>query len=130
MSDAKADQIREALYDGIMLANQAGATAVPFKRNMEAAVALLPALARIGDVEDLDAAWAEAEAALHPGEYLSGFSRYDEGLPWAAQARSGPGGRHNIVTEPFDYHGHCSAFGPTPAAALRALAAKLREVGR
>lgn len=80
--------------------------------------------------DSLDAAWAEAEAALHPGEYLSGFSRYDEGLPWAAQARSGPGGRHNIVTEPFDYHGHCSAFGPTPAAALRALAAKLREVGR
>ena len=53
MSDAKADQIREALYDGIMLANQAGESAAPFKLNMEAAAALLPALARIGDVDDL-----------------------------------------------------------------------------
>jgi hypothetical protein len=117
MSDAKADQIREALYDGIMLANQAGETAAPFKRNMEAALALLPALARIGDVDDLDVAWAEAEAALPEGWAIEGIYG-DNRDDWTATAWNEPHAEYD--------RGH----GPTPVAALRALAAKLREVGR
>lgn len=67
----------------------------------------------------LDSAWAEAEAALPDGWDLSGVENASEGsgrywtagafLPWDESA-------HDVIAD-----------GPTPAAALRALAAKLRE---
>ena len=69
----------------------------------------------------LDAAWAEVEAALaedRPGirngfvEMLNRTAREDAER-WCASAMTDQGG--------------WIAFGPTPAAALRALAAKLRE---
>ena len=70
--------------------------------------------------DSLDAAWAEAEAALandRPGirqgfvEMLNRTARYDAER-WSASGMTDQGG--------------WIAFGPTPAAALRALAAKLR----
>ena len=61
----------------------------------------------------LDAAWAEAEVALPKGWELSGVERWYTPHEWIALAHE-PG------------HSEASAGGPTPAAARRALAAKLR----
>jgi hypothetical protein len=66
----------------------------------------------------LDAAWAEAEAAL-PGDSGLGVSK-TVGVTSGAYVATTDSGM------PRDGY----AYGPTPAAALRALAAKLREVGR
>ena len=69
--------------------------------------------------DSLDAAWAEAEAALPEGGRIYGARRlYDGGWEfsaewWTYDARYRAG----------------RATGDTPAAALRALAAKLRERG-
>ena len=70
--------------------------------------------------DSLDAAWAEAEAALRDGTIRAiSIGQYPPGTEsagtWAAV----------LVYEP-EYFGN----GATPAAALRALAAKLREVPR
>jgi len=62
--------------------------------------------------DSLDAAWAEAEAALPEGETLQGLSPTANG--WYAHA-------YNAERE------RCDGIADTPAAALRALAAKLRE---
>ena len=76
-------------------------------------------------VAPLDAAWQEAEAALPEGwEHLAVHRARDYGDdPWCY---IGEAGRHDdeIGNEGW------SGPQPTPAAALRALAAKLREVGR
>jgi hypothetical protein len=72
-------------------------------------------------VDSLDAAWAEAEAALPEGWAFE--LTYSEGNPVQSWAWL-PG--VEIVTGDDGIR----AEGSTPAAALRALAAKLREVGR
>ena len=65
--------------------------------------------------DSLDAAWAEAEAALPEG---SNLALALEQIVGGVNARA------------FGVNGDYETDGPTPAAALRALAAKLREVGR
>ena len=65
----------------------------------------------------LDAAWAEAEAALperHGGLHLNSYGDWGRIDGWSAHTFAP---RQPTIT----------ATGPTPAAALRALAAKLRE---
>jgi len=68
--------------------------------------------------DSLDAAWAEAEAALPEGWQLRGVER--QGVKWLANADEPRGAAWNVA----------HAYAETPAAVLRALAAKLREVGR
>ena len=85
-----------------------------------------------GTLEDsLDAAWAEAEAALPGGAVIEGlgWERGKDGPPdarypdrWHARAYRWDVGR------PWERKYGDPA--PTPAAALRSLAARLREVGR
>lgn len=70
--------------------------------------------------DSLDAAWAEAEAALPEGHVLAEVRLFDDGTLWGAST--------NNVTGVGRYH--WSGDGPTPAAALRALATNLREVGK
>ncbi len=71
-------------------------------------------------VGSLDSAWAEAEAALPEGWMLGVLARGRQCLAeaWADDESyaSGDAG--------------AEAYASTPVAALRALAAKLREVGR
>ena len=64
----------------------------------------------------LDAAWAEAEAALPEGWHL--WLRFDSGRRRCRIEAIGPTGSTRQMTR------------DTPAAALRALAERLREVGR
>jgi hypothetical protein len=66
--------------------------------------------------EPLDAAWKAAEAALPPGCVLYGVTRSNLGTKqdWRA-AYEDAGGWFNF-------------YGPTPAAALQVLAAKLRAI--
>jgi len=74
--------------------------------------------------DSLDAAWAEAEAALPDGWAILGLDHtamMDQRWRAEAQSRIGPVVAWNRVRT-------VSAEGLTPAAALRALAAKLREV--
>lgn len=69
----------------------------------------------------LDAAWAEAEAALPKGWWIVSVRRYYFGSSWRVDF-----GR----PDDFDPSRYIENSGPeksTPAAALRALAAKLRE---
>ena len=89
------------------------------------------------EVDDsLDAAWAEAEEALPEGWIicrLIGIHPMPYGEPWQAQAEPSPA--YKSVLGPYGRLDGTmwlgtGASGPTPAAALRALAAKLREVGR
>ncbi len=100
-------------------------------RDMEkgSAAAILAALdgwmlVPVADSLDLDAAWAEAEAALAPRHgsiEVGGHPSAEESDRYLAAAHwYGRGGRkpQRDVYEP----------GPTPAAALRALAAKLRAL--
>lgn len=68
--------------------------------------------------DSLDAAWAEAEAAL------------PEGCTFDGVRRSALGMKDEWVASYNDEGGWFNFYGPTPAAACRALAAKLREVGR
>lgn len=70
------------------------------------------------DEDSLDAAWAEAEAALPEG--------------WGIGIQVPPGGYPGgyEVGASGDTEWTVQANGPTPAAALRALAAKLREQSR
>jgi hypothetical protein len=71
--------------------------------------------------DSLDAAWAEAEAALLEGGYISMLGHQRPDSVWVVQAQvPGRATFGNTLTE----------VGSTPAAALRALAAKLREVPR
>jgi hypothetical protein len=77
-------------------------------------------------IDSLDAAWAEAVAALPEGwfgPHLYGTRNYSvSDHPYKAEAfKPNPGRSDDPVAD---------GIGPTPAAALRALAAKLREVGR
>ena len=75
---------------------------------------------------ELDAAWQEAEAALPKGWailQLHHTAMMDQRWQAEAQCRIGPVVAWNRVRTVI-------AEGSTPAAALRALAAKLREVGR
>ena len=64
--------------------------------------------------DSLDAAWQEAEAALPEGSRIDDLHEVSRGL-WRASA---PDSRQWDIFE---------GYGPTPVAALRALAAKLRE---
>jgi hypothetical protein len=75
----------------------------------------------------LDAAWAEAEAALPEGWALFGVSRPGDAEKYWASA-TGPvvKGRCNMDREHEDYPRE-NGYGDTPAAALIALAARLRE---
>jgi hypothetical protein len=80
---------------------------------------------------ELDLAWAEAEAALPEGWAITSVERFhdlDGSLsPWSVTASA------SDTTCPHcgaDEQHYTIAQGPTAAAALRALAAKLREVGR
>ena len=66
----------------------------------------------------LDAAWAEAEAALPEGWVLQGIT--PSRAEWEALASS-------WTARAGDKQDWQAGAGPTPAAALRALAAKLRE---
>jgi hypothetical protein len=81
-------------------------------------------LGEIDHQPSLDAAWAEAEAVLPEGWEIIELRN---GAVWHAAA-------FGIIPVP-DMPGLITGErleddGPTPAAALRALAAKLREVGR
>jgi hypothetical protein len=80
-----------------------------------------PAVCVFGDEHSLDAAWAEAEATLP-----------EEGWMFGVVAR---GGEYLAEAWEGDEAYACGdaaadTYGPTPAAALRALAVKLRERAR
>ena len=72
--------------------------------------------------DSLDAAWAEAEAALPKGWVVAGLNLDLWALSRGEQVWVAAAG-HPLDSSTF-------AEAPTPAAALRALAAKLREVPR
>jgi len=76
--------------------------------------------AALVEPDSLDAAWAEAEAAL------SGHPR------WQCALRQWVNDEYAASADESEYHSpdeaEMVAFGSTPAAALRALAAKLREM--
>jgi hypothetical protein len=87
------------------------------------------ALLADGDPGDtLDAAWAEAEAALPEG-WVCGVQGTDLAVPgrlydaWAGVGRHWDEHAGRLADTPPE----CFGFGPTPAAALRELAARLRE---
>ena len=65
--------------------------------------------------DSLDAAWAEAEAALPEGWRIDGVDRADVEIDWWEASASGIMGGTVFVT------------GDTPPAALRALAERLRN---
>jgi len=69
--------------------------------------------------DSLDAAWAEAEEALPGYGGVSVRRREDE---WVERS-----GEEYVAALWSDGRAWDECFGPTPAAALRALAAKLRE---
>lgn len=72
--------------------------------------------------DSLDAAWAEAEAALPEGWAIDGLYR--------VVARTSLEREWEVIVHEDDWQGdedNHHGRGPTPAAALRALAAKLRE---
>lgn len=66
--------------------------------------------------DSLDAAWAEAEAALPEGWYISNVRSKSPGGRWSASA----------TLHGHDTGANYSGFGETPPAALRALAARFR----
>ena len=78
------------------------------------------------DPTGLDAAWADLEAALPEGWVVDGVRLlYDDGVPigqWVARACLPEGAMHSQIPLVAD-------CGPTPAAALRALAARLGGTG-
>ena len=80
--------------------------------------------ARVEVVPDsLDASWAEAEAARPEGWFIG----VESGWPISAEQ---PDGYRAVASRDQTYlfdGPSASGEGPTPAAALRALAAKLRE---
>jgi hypothetical protein len=82
----------------------------------------------VASPDSLDAAWAEAEAALPEGWAIDGVMRGDPG-PWVASSTASVISAH-IADDWRWAESHHDGYGPTPAAALRDLAAKLREVGR
>jgi hypothetical protein len=78
------------------------------------------------EAEDVGAAWREAEAALPDEWRVMGVSLTVQHLDhddWEAVAAWSS---HDIMDEPPDPE-DCVVVGPTPAAALRALAAALTE---
>ena len=72
--------------------------------------------------DSLDAAWAEAEAALPEGWLVMNLNR------WWEETSSPANGWWGAVASKAGNGQALVGSGPTPAAALRALAAKLREV--
>lgn len=76
------------------------------------------------DAYDLAAAWAEAEAALPEGWRLYGV-QYTGDEPWSLRVWRAWAG---LVPYGEDENPYRASVGYTPAAALRALAAKLREM--
>jgi hypothetical protein len=85
----------------------------------------------------LDAAWAEVEAALPEGWAIGTLTRNSargrtKDQAWWCSANGSPAivGARSDRRHPWPPGHRKVAYGPTPAAALRALAAKLREVGR
>jgi hypothetical protein len=76
--------------------------------------------------EGLDVAWREAEAALPEGWHVGEVKNTDYRV-----STMGDGERWLVMAWEFgdnpDYRTFESAYGPTPAAALRALAARLRD---
>ena len=73
--------------------------------------------------DSLDASWAEAEAAQPEGWFIG----VESGWPISAEQ---PDGYRAVASRDQTYlfdGPSASGEGPTPAAALRALAAKLRE---
>lgn len=75
----------------------------------------------MSDHDSIDAAWAEAEAALPEGWMGPSFAEQTEGT-WRAYVSRRPTARRREAPPEI-----VTVVGPTPAAALRALAAKLRE---
>lgn len=75
-------------------------------------------LALLATADRLDAAWAEAEAALPEGWYISNVRR--RSLTGRYSASATLAGSETGV--------NVSGFGPSPAAALTALAARLRAL--
>lgn len=75
------------------------------------------------DKDCLCAAWQAAEAALPEGWFIGNLTNQAyRGVPerWSAQAYEGP-------EQDATYRRFKAASGPTPAAALQALAAKLSD---
>lgn len=80
----------------------------------------------------LDAAWAEAEAGLPEGHSISGVARHygADRVTWSATAiEPGPIGRGDPIVTTVHAKNWIIGEGDTPAAALRALAAKLQKRG-
>jgi hypothetical protein len=81
--------------------------------------------------DSLDAAWAEAEAALPEGWWLHALDAWSfDDMAWRVEAASA--GHQEPSDSWARYHAvrgpSVATYGPTPAAALRALAAKLRSL--
>ena len=74
---------------------------------------------RLVSEDSLDAAWAEAEAALPEG-WAVDMLKLLSNRTWVAWAS------HHVLTRPWEQRNR-EGVGPTPAAALRALAARLSE---
>jgi len=77
------------------------------------------------DSDSLDAAWAEAEAALPEGGYIVLGGPHEAG-DWGASAFL----YSQFKTVRWSVNGYAGATAESGPAVLRALAAKLREVGR
>jgi hypothetical protein len=84
----------------------------------------------------LDAAWAEAEAVLPEGWWIHGIHAWSfDDMAYMVEAATagshywaGKSKREKVAgTRHYAPGPNAMAYGPTPAAALRALAAKLRE---
>ena len=75
----------------------------------------------------LDEAWAEAEDALGKRWEVSLHGNHDTGWYATAEAWWFAGGGYREVTTDTSRWGESYRGQPTPAAALHALAAKLRE---
>jgi len=105
-----------------------GKTGELVRRVVEAVRKAMPESVRVQG--DLDAAWAAAEAALPEGWRLFSVSRPGDAERYWATAH-GPilKGRCSMGREHEDYLRE-NGYGPTPADALLALAARLSEVER
>ena len=79
-------------------------------------------ISRLCDMAELGEAWAEAEAAVPEGWTINGLVR--DGDRWLVHASA----RYEwAIIQGTERLWRAEIFGPTPAAALHALAAKLRE---
>ncbi len=82
------------------------------------------------NTDDLGAAWAEAEAALPEGWWLHALNAWSFGdMAWMVEAASAGRPQTSYFADDKAIHGpNAVAYGPTPAAALHALAERLRDV--